>query len=73
MGLAFFPWEKLPAYMLGPLLLAVGGWLLWSDDHRTFVHVVCEIGGILYALFIIWHRYRTGEEIFAKSKPANKP
>ncbi|WP_067063225.1 hypothetical protein [Roseateles chitosanitabidus] len=68
MGLAFLPWEKLPAYVLGPLLFLLFSYLLWSDDHRTFGHTALEIGGIIFAVYIVWRRYRTGKELFAEEK-----
>ncbi|MBV8380816.1 MAG: hypothetical protein JO369_08670 [Paucibacter sp.] len=68
MGLAFLPWEKLPAYLLGPLLFGLCAWLLWTDDHRTFGHVASGVAGIVFAIYIVWHRYRTGKELFADEK-----
>jgi hypothetical protein len=53
MGLALLPWERLPAYVLGPLLALLSGWLLWIDTERTFVHVLSEIAGIVFAVCIV--------------------
>ncbi len=72
MGLALLPWERLPAYVLGPLLALLSGWLLWIDTERTFVHVLSEIAGIVFAVCIVWHRYRTGRELFAAAKSTDK-
>lgn len=69
MGLAFLPWERLPAYVLGPLLFALNGWLLWIDADRTLWSVVTEVGGMAFALFLVWHRYQTGRELFANETP----
>ncbi|SHM53981.1 hypothetical protein [Rhizobacter sp. OV335] len=72
MGLALLPWERLPAYVLGPLLFAYCIWLLWIDDQRTFGHVAIEVGGIIFAMFLVWRRYHTGKELLAKEKPLDK-
>jgi hypothetical protein len=69
MGLALLPWEKLPAYVFGPLLFALNGWLLWIDADRTFGSVVTEAGCMAFALFLVWHRCRTGKELFANEPP----
>ena len=65
-GLAFLPWERLPAYVLGPLLIVFLGWALWSDTHPTFFHIAGAALGIAFGAYLIWHRYRTGKELFAK-------
>ena len=61
MGLALLPWERLPAYVFGPLLCALNTWLLFVDRLRTW-HSLLELGGGLFGLWVVWSRYKTGEE-----------
>ena len=62
MGIALLPWERLPAYVFGPLFLALNVWLLIEDDHRTIGHVLLELGCVVFSAWVIWSRYKTGEE-----------
>jgi hypothetical protein len=61
-GIALLPWGRLPAYVFGPLFLALNLWLLIADEHRTIGHVLLEIGCSVFAVWVIWSRYTTGEE-----------
>lgn len=70
MGL--LPWEKLPAYVLGPLLIALCGWLLWVDEQPMVVDVAMEVAWIVFAIYLVWRRYSTGKELFANDRPDHK-
>ena len=37
MGLAFLPWERLPAWLLGPLLTAAGVFLLLDAEPYSWI------------------------------------
>ena len=65
MGLAFLPWERLPAYVLGPLVFALCGGLLYGDAQRTPWSIFCEVCGLVFALWLVIQRYRTGKEPLA--------
>ena len=65
MGFAFLPWERLPAYVLGPLLLALFGGLLYGDAHRTVLSIFFEVCGLVFAVWLVVKRYRTGKEPLA--------
>ena len=71
MGLAFLPWERLPAYILGPIVFALCGGLLYGDAHRTPWSIFCEVGGIVFAVWLVVQRYRTGKEPLADPKKSN--
>jgi len=62
MGLAFLPWERLPAYVFGPLFIALNSWLLWMDHAPSEWHTWLALGGVTFGMWVIWSRYRTGEE-----------
>lgn len=62
MGIAFLPWERLPAYVFGPLFFAINMWCFVADDDRSLGYSILEIGGMVWAVWIIWARYSTGEE-----------
>lgn len=36
MGLAFLPWERLPAWLLGPLILAAGIFLVLHSESYSW-------------------------------------
>lgn len=36
MGLAFFPWERLPAWLLGPLMFAAGVFLVLHAERFSW-------------------------------------
>ena len=61
-GLGFLPWERLPAYILGPLFGAFSIWLLIADDERPIGRLILEIGCLVFAVWIVWARYKTGAE-----------
>ena len=61
MGLALLPWERLPAYVLGPLCLLLNGLLIAYAD-RTVWSVCFEIGGLYLGAWLIWYRYTKGVE-----------
>ena len=73
MGLAFLPWERLPAYVFGPLLCALNVWLFVTDDHSSLWYGALEIAGFAFGVWMVWHRYKTGEEPFAPAKPVEAP
>jgi hypothetical protein len=63
MGLAFLPWEKLPAYLFGPLLIIVSITLLVLDaSWPPTLPWLLLIPGEGFGIWIIWQRYKTGEE-----------
>jgi hypothetical protein len=62
MGIALLPWEHLPAYVLGPLFVALNAWLLYMDDHLSPWNWALGLGGIAFGLWLVWARYKTGEE-----------
>jgi len=63
--LGFLPWEKLPAYVLGPALVALCAYLLFYGEHEWFMSWVFEIVGVAFGSWLVWHRYSTGREPFA--------
>ena len=62
MGLALLPWERLPAYVFGPLFCLFNVVLLIADDQRTFWHVTLEIAGFGFGCWVVWARYTSGIE-----------
>jgi hypothetical protein len=62
MGLAFLPWERLPAYVFGPFCLLLNGLLLFADSDRTIWSVSLEIGGLCFGAWVVWYRYAKGVE-----------
>ncbi|WP_342617107.1 hypothetical protein [Rhodoferax sp. GW822-FHT02A01] len=58
MGLALLPWEKLPPYVLGPLLIAFNLWLFFSDDMHPFSRWGWQAAGFAYGVATIWYGYR---------------
>jgi len=62
MGLAFLPWERLPAYIFGPLLILLGSMLLVVDDDRTLWGTVGLLSIVGVGPWVMWARYKTGEE-----------
>jgi hypothetical protein len=61
MGLAFLPWERLPAYVFGPLFCALNAWLLYVDTPRSW-RSAGEVACLAFGVWVIWSRYKTGEE-----------
>ena len=62
MGIAFLPWERLPAYVLGLLLFILNIWLLAAGDHLSiWLWAVC-LSCIAFSAWLVWARYKTGEE-----------
>jgi Na+/phosphate symporter len=49
MGLAFLPWERLPAWLLGPLLVAIGVFLLLHAEPFSWRQVE-SVGLILIGI-----------------------
>jgi len=53
----FFPWEKLPALILGPLMACLGAWFLFGatttgdSSSVTAWGIVLLIGGIAITIF----------------------
>ena len=62
MGLALLPWERLPAYILGPLLCLVSILALAKDDHLTFWHGALAVFNACFGVWLVWRRYTTGIE-----------
>jgi hypothetical protein len=62
MGLAFLPWERLPAYVFGPLLVLIGIFAVASDEKMTAWHVILAIFNICLGAWIVWYRYTKGIE-----------
>ncbi len=62
MGLAFLPWERLPAYILGPLLILVGILAAISDEKMTVWYAILAVFNILGGAWIVWYRYTKGIE-----------
>ena len=58
MGLALLPWERLPAYVLGPLLCALNVWLFLSEEKHTFFSWCWRGLGVAIGLGLIWFKYR---------------
>ena len=51
MGLAFLPWEKLPAWLLGPMMIALGVFFLrqaapYSRHQIEAIAVICTGAGL---------------------------
>jgi hypothetical protein len=62
MGLAFLPWERLPAYVFGPLLVLIGVVGLVSGKTLTTWHVIMAILSVCFGVWIVWYRYTKGIE-----------
>jgi len=60
--MGFLPWERLPAYVLGPLLCVLGAALLLAEDRPSTWSYAVEIGCVVAGIGIAWARYKTGEE-----------
>jgi uncharacterized membrane protein len=52
MGLAFLPWERLPAWLLGPLLVAAGVFLLFNAEQFSWRQF--EAGGFIVIGIVIF-------------------
>jgi len=59
MGLAFLPWERLPAYVFGPLLCLLG---IFGLFNATGWHVLLSICNLFFGIWLVWRRYTTGVE-----------
>lgn len=76
MGLGLLPWDRLPAYVLGPLLSAFSVWLLWTSEDRSMSTWAWGLGTLFLGAFLVWYRYTTGHEFGAdetSSKGDGKP
>jgi hypothetical protein len=62
MGLAFLPWERLPAYVFGPLLIAIGVIAMVSDEKMTAWHLLFALFDVFFGVWMIWYRYAKGVE-----------
>lgn len=62
MGLAFLPWERLPAYLLGAVFCAVSGLSLAAGERPSVLQWALGLGSITFGVWLIWSRYKTGEE-----------
>ena len=58
MGLAFLPWERLPPYILGPVLCVLNLWLFFFEDTHPFSKWGWEAAGFALGAGIIWRGYR---------------
>jgi hypothetical protein len=74
MGLAFLPWERLPAWLLGPLLAASGVFLVIQAEPfswRQFEAVVFIIAGIgLFIHGVRKLRAKSKDEVPSEPPPA---
>ena len=62
MGLAFLPWERLPAYVFGPLFCILNLWLLFMTPRSAVWQWLLELACIGFGVWVVWSRYKTGEE-----------
>lgn len=62
MGLAFLPWERLPAYVLGPLFILIGVVAFASGEKLSVWYLLCAFFGVCFGAWIIWYRYTKGVE-----------
>ncbi len=62
MGLAFLPWERLPAYVFGPLICGVSIWAMFSESSLWNWHSVLAACSAAFGAWVVWARYKTGEE-----------
>ena len=62
MGLAFLPWERLPAYVLGPLLCTLSIWLMVAGELASVWHWAMMVSLAIFGAWIVWARYKTGKE-----------
>jgi hypothetical protein len=68
MFLALLPWERLPAYVLGPLLCLLSILTFVIDDQRTAWHLFYQIALLCFGAGVIWYRYAIGVEPFWTAK-----
>jgi hypothetical protein len=68
MGLGLLPWERLPAYLYGPLLSALNVWLLVMGGSTPTWHWLWQLAGIGLGAWAVWYRYKTGREPFATAE-----
>jgi uncharacterized membrane protein len=52
MGLAFLPWERLPAWLLGPLMVAVGVFLVLHAEPFSWRQF--EAGGFIIIGMVVF-------------------
>lgn len=69
MGLAFLPWERLPAYILGPLISSFCIWSLFWEPKPSLGGWLFGIGGAVIGLWLVWYRFSTGKEPLAFTHP----
>lgn len=62
MILGLLPWERLPAYIVGPLVCALNIWLLFAEESPAKLHLFFEVGGIAFGVWVIWRRFDTAVE-----------
>ncbi|WP_416757935.1 hypothetical protein ACNI65_16120 [Roseateles sp. So40a] len=62
MGLAFLPWERLPAYVLGGLLIALGVVGFWPSENSAKGDWILAGAMTVGGCALIWRRYVTGRE-----------
>ena len=68
MGFGLLPWERLPAYLYGPLLCALNVWLLVIGGSTPTWHWLWQVAGICLGVWAVWHRYKTGREPFGTAE-----
>jgi hypothetical protein len=62
MGLAFLPWERLPAYVVGPFFCVLNAWLIFAYRPLSIWRFVLEVFGLAFGVWVTWSRYKTREE-----------
>ncbi len=60
--LGLLPWEKIPAYVLGPAMCALCVYLLFEGEHSWFMSWIAEALGVAFGAWMVWHRFSTGRE-----------
>jgi hypothetical protein len=53
------------------LVFALCAGLLYGDALRTLWSILCELGGLVFAVWLIVQRYRMGNEPLADPKKPN--
>lgn len=48
MGIGLLPWERLPAYILGPLMCSLNLWLIFEGAFPSGWHLAFETGCIIF-------------------------
>jgi hypothetical protein len=71
MGLAFLPWERLPAWLLGPLMVAVGVFLALHTEPFSWRQL--EAGGfIVIGIAVFVHGVRKLRKRSMTNIPTNE-